>query len=217
MTGDSSPYPHWCDFVYMLYIRHCGKLVECCCVLTTPQVCGYYSTFVIKFPCCIALWHSAVIEFATLTLGPFLHAVSAVSLNFKVMICAWIRAILRYLYAFLWRSSSLWTLMLCVSDIAPSGEIYVHSSLQADFTVISDRCILYSVEAPTMAAGVFKLSLQSLSILGNQRELLTRMDQGHNCMRLSEAHIQSLEGQISTHTSELDSVRSQVRQHLRDE
>lgn len=63
-----------------------------------------------------------------------------------------------------------------LSDIPPSQEIDVCSSLRADFTVLRGNVIKYSVGAPTTAAAVFKLVLHSLNTLGEQWELLASVE-----------------------------------------
>lgn len=57
-------------------------------------------------------------------------------------------------------------------NILLSDEDDVRSSLLVDFTVNSDKCVEYSVEAPTTAASV-KLARRALNTLGEQQELLT--------------------------------------------
>lgn len=44
-------------------------------------------------------------------------------------------------------------------NIPPPGEIDVPSSLPADFSIIRDKGVECSIEAPTTAAGMFKLEL----------------------------------------------------------
>lgn len=78
------------------------------------------------------------------------------------------------------------------SDIPPFGEINVCRSLQADFTVIRDKCIEYSVEARKTAPGVFKLALRRLNSLREQRGLFASVKEEHSPIESVAVEIQSL-------------------------
>lgn len=97
-----------------------------------------------------------------------------------------------------------------MSDILSSSKIHVCSSLQADFTVIHDNGIEYSVGAPTIAADVFKFLLHSLNTLGEQREVLVGMYKFHSNSSMSKEYIQSTERKSSLHPAELKLVPSGI-------
>lgn len=59
-----------------------------------------------------------------------------------------------------------------LSDVSPSGEIIVIPSLWAEYRVIQETCMQFSVEAMPVVALVFNFALRVLSALGVQRELL---------------------------------------------
>lgn len=80
-----------------------------------------------------------------------------------------------------------------------------------DFTVIHNKGVEYSVEAPTKDSGVFKLAPRDLNTLGEERELLASVDQLHSTVRSPEENIQSLNRQLSVPPAALESVRSEVR------
>lgn len=60
------------------------------------------------------------------------------------------------------------------------AKIDVRSSLQPYFTVIHDKCVEYSVEAPTTAASFFILALHGLNTLGMKSELLIGVEWLHS-------------------------------------
>lgn len=67
-----------------------------------------------------------------------------------------------------------------------------------DFTVIRDKSVVYSVEAPTTAVGVFKIALHRLRVLEEQPKLLASLNRLPNATGSSDAQIQSLWPQISS-------------------
>lgn len=79
-----------------------------------------------------------------------------------------------------------------LSDVWPSGEIDVCSSLWELSTEIRDKCVEDSVQAPTTAGGVFKLPRRGLNTLSEHRKLLAGMDWLHGTIWSSEAQIQLL-------------------------
>lgn len=91
------------------------------------------------------------------------------------------------------------------SDIRPSCETDVRSSLRADFTAFLDKCVCvdYLNEAQTMADDVFKLALYGLNTLDEKLERMEGVAHLHRSPRLSEAPIQFLERQLSAHPAEL--------------
>lgn len=91
-----------------------------------------------------------------------------------------------------------------LSDILPSGKIDVCSSMWADFKVIRDKGVECSVEAPTSAAGDFKLVLRRSNTVGERLELLSCMDSLHSSIRFSETPIQSHERHMSTHPADVE-------------
>lgn len=94
-----------------------------------------------------------------------------------------------------------------ISDIALSGEIDVRSCLSADYTVIRNNFVEYSVKAPTTDAIVLKLALCSSNNAGRKRKLLVGRDRFCSTIRSSKAQIQSLHRQISLHAVELKSMQ----------
>lgn len=54
---------------------------------------------------------------------------------------------------------------LDLSDIPPSGEIDVSSSLQTDFRVAGVQCEEYSIDAPSTVADVFRRAMRRLNTL----------------------------------------------------
>lgn len=97
-----------------------------------------------------------------------------------------------------------------LSDIKPSGETDVCSSLQSDFPVIRNKCVEYSVEEPMTADGVFKLPIRGLYTFEKRRDLSAGVDQVHCTIRSLKAQIQSLQCQVSSPRAELESVQSKV-------
>lgn len=83
-----------------------------------------------------------------------------------------------------------------LSDVPSCDEIDIRSSLTADFSVTYDNCIEHSVEALTMAAGVFKLALRALNAIGERQELSASVDRRRRAIRSSEAQVQPLQREI---------------------
>lgn len=92
-------------------------------------------------------------------------------------------------------------------DFSPYIEVDVHSTLWADSTVIREKSIYYSVNAPTTSVGVFKLAVHSLNTLGEQREVLTAMDWLPIAIWSYESQIES---HLRSHLAELESVWSEA-------
>lgn len=63
------------------------------------------------------------------------------------------------------------------------------SSLWADFTVIRQKCTEYSIEAPTIAAGVSKLALLGFKTFSGQPHLVAWVNCLNAIIHSSETHI----------------------------
>lgn len=92
------------------------------------------------------------------------------------------------------------------SDIHPSHEGHVCSSLRVGFTVTHDNCIEYSVDEPKTAAGVFKLALHGLVSNG----AIGGVNGRHSTIWSSEAQLKLVQRQNSSPFVELESVYSEA-------
>lgn len=78
--------------------------------------------------------------------------------------------------------------------------------------MIGDKCVEYSVKTRNTAAGVLKLLPCGVNTLGELRQLLEGVYQLPRTIRKSEAHIQSLQLQGSSHPAEPELVQSEAGQ-----
>lgn len=83
-----------------------------------------------------------------------------------------------------------------LSDVPPSGEINIRSSLHVDSTVIRDKCVRYLVEAPRPSTGVSKLGLRELITLSDEGKILASVTRFYGTNWSSKAQVQLLRCQF---------------------